>query len=97
MLADGVAAVGLLVPGSDGSTREAPTGMLEGSGGFEVAGGEEIAEASRLTRGGAPGKSRPLQVMGSCGEASGSLLASRRGRCAAPVGLGQQSNAAMVA
>ena len=32
MLADGVVAAGLLVPGSDGSTREAPAGMLEGSG-----------------------------------------------------------------
>ena len=33
-------------------------------------------------------ESRPLQVLGSCGEASGSLLASRRGLCDAPVGLG---------
>jgi len=80
VLADGVAAAGLLAPGFDGSTREAPAGMLEGSGGFEVTGGEEIAEAGRLTRGGAPGKSRPLQVMGSCGEASGSFLGLRRSR-----------------
>ena len=49
MLADGVVAAGLLVPGSDGSTREAPLGILEGSGGFEVAGGEEIAGAAVLT------------------------------------------------
>ena len=71
------------VSGSDGSTREAPAGILEGLGGCEVTGGEEIVEAGRLTRGGAPGKSRPLQVMGSCGEASGSFLASRQGRCGA--------------
>jgi len=32
--------------------------------------------------------SRPLRVLGSCGEASGSLLVSRRGLCDAPVGLG---------
>jgi len=49
VLADGVAVVGLLVPRSDGSTREAPAGMLEGSGGFEVTGGEEIAGAAVLT------------------------------------------------
>ena len=75
-----VAEVVLRVSGSEVSTREAPAGILEGSGGFEVAGSEEIAEASRLTRGGAPGKSRPLQVMGSCGEASGSFLGLRRSR-----------------
>ena len=52
MLADGVVAAGLLVPGSDGSTREAPAGMLEGSEGFEVASGEEYAGAAVLTGGG---------------------------------------------
>ena len=72
-----VAEVVLRVSGSEVSTREAPAGILEGSGGFEVAGGEEIAEASRLTRGGAPGKSRPLQVLGSCAEASELFLAPR--------------------
>ena len=78
----------LRVPGSEVLTREAPAGILEGSGGFEVAGSEEIAEASRLTRGGAPGKSRPLQVLGSCGEASGSFLGLRRSRSGGLQGLG---------
>ena len=35
-----------------------------------------------------PAQIRPLQVMGSCVEASGSLLELRRGCCVAPVGLG---------
>ena len=83
-----VAEVVLRVPGSEVSTREAPAGILEGSGGFEVAGGEEIAEASRLTRDGTPGKSRLLQVMGSCGEASGSFLGLRRSRSGGLQGLG---------
>ena len=47
-----IAEVVLRVSGSEVSTREAPAGILEGSGGFEVAGGEEIAGATVLTWGG---------------------------------------------
>ena len=47
-----------------------------------------IAVADPLT-GGGPWREIPrVQGLRSCGEASGSLLALRQGRCAAPVGLG---------
>ena len=59
-------------------------------GGSGVAGGENSGDGP-LTCGGAPGKSRPLQVLGSCGETSGSLWASRRGYGDGLQGLGRSA------
>jgi hypothetical protein len=80
--------VELRAPGLPGSTPGRHVRVHRGlgwSGGRQRQG---KSAAQRLTRGGALGKSRPLQVLGSCGEALGSLLASRQGRCATPVGFG---------
>ena len=70
----------------------------KGLGGPEMRRRRAITVMSKLTVAALRWGSRPLRVLGSCGEASGSLLAPRRGLCDAPVGLGgQQSNGAVVA
>ena len=71
-----------------GSMCENSVKPEKGSGGPEMRRRRAITVRSKLTVAALRRKSRPLQVLGSCGEASGSLLASRRGLCAAPVGLG---------